>query len=575
MTAAATTTTTNAAAAPSSVTFDGSFSSFLDHLILLLAARFKAPLDDVDAVSNEESAEHDHSQEEAPQYAAAWELVAGNVRAVLAAPHTKDERAQLIHVDPLSFTPNVCRERALYLQWRLQRAHHAQTAARKANASRRAAHGKADATVHPSCEEPAVDTTSGKKENDVGPSLFDVTQDSIKDTVSAIFDAVRRSLPSTLLDDVNEGTDSDSEDEGHDGAAQRSEENPKSASGVHTGATTTIHDVFVRREDEAQKDLSLAKAREAFLTKVQAMQAEFFAEHHRWIDVPVEMLDPPATTRPAATTTMERNREKSGSEATVAMPSASGSSVSLTSAAEERAQRAELLAALGDVPLHSSAADALNALRRAVHVNRPARPSQERHVDAAVGDDDDDGGNDVKDVRVPPKQTTAAAAAATSSSSSSSVASSPAPPDGHSAAVAVPVRTAKTMRRAVTLNRPIATVAVTTTTGASSATVANGEAGKAGHHGAGPSARLGKAVNGSAVTAAPRAGASATSVVASAHKEAAVAAAPVGGGGGGALPSEKTATAAVVRKETAPPAGRRGRWQIVEYEEEDEGGEAR
>lgn len=255
---------------------EGTLEAFIDHYIILLAARFSA------------EKERDGGDR--------WGCVAGALQHALAGPCPASDRAALRSLDPQAFTAGVCRERARYLLWRARQ-----------------------------------EGTAGAAET----RGYSVLRDSLADEVSAIFAAARARLPTIHL------SDSDDDDEDSDGAVPEVQEHTRRTA---DGAT------FVRTEAEERRNRDLAREREALLSRVQALQAEFYQRHRRWVDVPEDLLDD----TPAAAATR----------------------------AEEEAERAQLLAALGgraDAGARSShsgaGADALESLRRAVHVNRPARPS--------------------------------------------------------------------------------------------------------------------------------------------------------------------------------------------------------
>lgn len=276
-------------------------ASFVDNYILILTARFGAPL------SGDDGGEHP-----------AWSLVSEAVQAALAGPRTDAERRQLANVDLGVYSPRVCRGRALYL---------------KQNEAQ--CHSEAAAPVTA-----PVGNSSGAARRLDGESSFDITHDSLRGDVSLIYAAVRRQLPSAALDAAD--------DSGGGGETE-----------VERDAGLSVFDVFVPTPEEQRRDAALAGARDEFLSQVQRLQAAFFEKHRRWVDVPADLLDAPV---PA-----QSGRRANGT---------AGAAQVKASAEEE--ERAMLLAQLhgSDGECRPSAADAVAALRRSVHVGRSApRPS--------------------------------------------------------------------------------------------------------------------------------------------------------------------------------------------------------
>lgn len=238
---------------------DASFSSFIDHYILLLSARFNAPIHTwTGRITTRANAADD------PSFAA-WRLVSRSVQDVLSSTGTQtpQEREQLKHIDPGMFTPQVCRERAMYLQWKIQKT----AADRKQRRDPGALEAKKKAASSPG--------TAANK-----PSTFDVTKQTSE--ISDLLKAVRNQLPSVAVD-------SSSDDDGDDGEVE-----------AFFLQSSNIVNVPMRTDDQVQRDLEVSTARDAMLAKIQDMQAEFFEKHRRWVDVPANVLDaPPAVSSPS------------------------------------------------------------------------------------------------------------------------------------------------------------------------------------------------------------------------------------------------------------------------------------
>ncbi|RNF05319.1 uncharacterized protein Tco025E_07795 [Trypanosoma conorhini] len=333
--------------------FSQGFNSFIDNYILLLAARFNAPLD---AASLSEG-DHDDP----------WEKVSRCVRDVLFHPLTEAEKREVAHVDVSLFDAQACRGRALYFQWRLQEDAAAAATARKADAA------------------PGAPLQSTKEMNGggsvhaVAPAPFDITKDSLRDEVERIYTTVRMNLPSTFA--LPSSADGAASNHGEDGGSGEGD------AGEGEEEVLDAVDFPLRTEDEVQRDLAIAEARDALLTKVQQMQAEFYAQHRRWVDVPLDMdlaplpknaverstLEPPTGANAAERQPLSKSamREALMSENTRASP-------------EDKMPTPAKMGNAAEVPVGSGAdspTHLFEALKRSVHVNRPPRPSQMREED--------------------------------------------------------------------------------------------------------------------------------------------------------------------------------------------------
>lgn len=281
--------------------------TFVDHYILLLAARYGAPF----LSDSAEDILSDPNMAASTGVAEQWEWVADDLQKCLRHPRTTAEHRQLQHLDVCAFTATVCRERATYLNWQ-----HRQNAEERRSRLPRSQAKLASASMAPP-------TADGER-----PSGYDVTRDSIARDVSSIFEAVRRALPSAVVDEKAE------EDE--DGW-----ESPVGGGMVSPGVVP----IPLSGPEESQRNRALAAARDTLLDKVQQLQAEFYAAHHRWVDVPDTILDPPPLRAAALTPSHNNNVRKE-------LPSAAVPDI-------QQPLRALTLA----------------ALRRSVHVDRPIRPS--------------------------------------------------------------------------------------------------------------------------------------------------------------------------------------------------------
>lgn len=260
--------------------FDDTFSGFLDHYILLLAARFKAPIHTWNGRTTSGLIDDPAST--------AWTMVSRCVQEVMNASSTQtpSERQQLKHVDVALFTPQVCRERAMYLQWRIQKEERARKESKKTRKSKK----------------------GGEEEANGGPSSFDVTKDSLSNDVMSLFDAVRRNLPSALLErDSGSDSDSDTDEDNNLDVVDVDLARKRVAAAAKKGGEVsafylqagTIVDVPMRSDEQVKQDREMAKARDAMLSKVQDMQTDFFNKYRRWVDVPADLMDaPPVMTMP-------------------------------------------------------------------------------------------------------------------------------------------------------------------------------------------------------------------------------------------------------------------------------------
>lgn len=347
---------------------EDSYSDFLDHFILLLAARFHAPLHTWDGVR------HPLLGSDAT---VAWQLVSRNVQLLLSAQacQTSAEKQELKHVEPHFFTPRVCRERAMYLKWKIQK----QKERRRKN---RAGKQECDASDSPMLRSALSDPSRTVG----GHSSFDITKDSLTEKVTSLYDAVRQHLPSSLLEDSESDDDADEEEEEEEGAVDGDEEkirgvvpslppvedvdrsgNPgqqkdsnekeshecsepteaaghqegglffrpptfhvspltttgnherREGSGKDAAATTSaiapadeamtsfeqeknnIFRIPMRSDAKIERDKVIAQAKNAMLAKMQDMQARFFHEYRRWVDLPEGVMDdPPPLVVPSA-----------------------------------------------------------------------------------------------------------------------------------------------------------------------------------------------------------------------------------------------------------------------------------
>lgn len=314
--------------------------SFIDNYILLLAARFNAPLDAATSFDR--------------RRAASWENVALCVRRALAHPLTDDERREVAHVDASLFSADVCRWRALYVQWRSR----GQIAA---------------------------------------PSTFDVTRDSLRDEVQGIYAAVKANLPTTLGSRFagNGGGNLGGKNKNGKSSAEEFIDDDSNHSDEDDGVIMNAvgFDFSGEKEEEKQRNRVIAKARDEFLTKVQAMQVEFFAQHRRWVDVPFDMITSASTPRvdqsgsvaespgvarrdsPAVSkSAMQEALEARNPHVAASRASREATASTVSGNTTEEATNAEVVSPM----------NAFEALRRSVHISRPPRPSQMLEEDYQV-----------------------------------------------------------------------------------------------------------------------------------------------------------------------------------------------
>ncbi|EKF27752.1 hypothetical protein MOQ_008517 [Trypanosoma cruzi marinkellei] len=341
--------------------FSQGFSDFIDHYILLLAARFHAPLDAVSFFEGDPDEP--------------WEKVARCVRDVLLHPQTEEERREVAHVDLSLFDAQLCRERALYFTWRLR-----EDAANDATKS--AAAAGASARIQ------STEKMSGKpKGHAAAPSQFDITKDSLRDEVERIYTAVRKNLPSTFgLRPPGNGA-SDNSHGNDDGDVQLGDRSNSSSSDDDDGESLDAVEFTLRSEEEMKRDVAIAEAREALLAKIQEMQAEFFAQHRRWIDVPVDIDVVPTHGKAVDGGVPELQPDVKAADHQPLSKSAMREALAAAETPAVSQKKKTTSTAKGDVaesPLNAgmaSPAHLLEALRRSIHVNRPPRPSQMREED--------------------------------------------------------------------------------------------------------------------------------------------------------------------------------------------------
>ncbi|KEG11653.1 hypothetical protein DQ04_02401070 [Trypanosoma grayi] len=333
--------------------FEHNFSTFIDHYILLLAARFDAPLDAAALCCGDD--------------AEPWEQVAMCVRDMLARPVTAAEKREVAHVDASFFDAGVCRGRALYFKWRLQEEAAAATAVASPHTSAKASTGaqkvKNGASAATTAAVSAVATV---------PSNFDITRQSLANEVQEIYAAVRASLPSTL------GLQQHGDTCGNDDTNEADEDD--------NDVVDTVDFAF-RTEEEEERDRVVADARDAFLTKIQTMQTEFFLKHKRWVDVPFDIADDASAAR-------EEHRQRSRLADAVDSNANALSKSAMREALHAATPQATTPMATEKKVTASAAATAstadcvappptniLEALKWGVHVDRPPRPSQMREED--------------------------------------------------------------------------------------------------------------------------------------------------------------------------------------------------
>ncbi|KAG5463906.1 hypothetical protein LSCM1_00079 [Leishmania martiniquensis] len=331
-------------------THSNTFSTYIDHLILLLAARFHAPLD----VSAESLLASGVNASE--QWQSSWELVARTVQQALGSPQTEQERRLLRQLDVHLFSASVCRERARYMQWKLQE-------------NQRRCGDKQQLSLSPAVpsEGPTNVIADAAVSDSVGGQPYDVTRRSLHDEVRSLYALVRQSLPTTL-------GDSESEEEGD---AQTTSAQ-SAALGTGPSPFARVREVFVRTSAEQERDEQVARARDEFLSEVQALQSAYYDKYRRWMDVPASILDPP----PAA------SKEVVSATGALAAPERTARARDVDS---EGVASREVLGAAASQPLRlraqanrtngSAAADgsarseALASLFQQVQLRRPLRPS--------------------------------------------------------------------------------------------------------------------------------------------------------------------------------------------------------
>ena len=336
-----------------------SFSTYIDHLILILAARFQAPLE----MSTEELLSPLRERSDADP----WDLVSRTVQMSLCGPQTPQERLSVRHLDVQHFSAAVCRERARYMRWKLNEEQRRSRAERRSSCAAAAAHPAAPLRN-------AAETSNTTAAEDAPANAFDITRDSLQRDVSALYALVRQALPSTL-DDAAE--DEEKSDEEVEEAPWKTDEAP---SGLPTrgGAATPsplvaqVREVFVRTEEECRRDEEVARARDEFLSQIQALQTVYFNKYRRWMEVPDNVLEPPPPQQPA--TTLVQNSLKSSI-------SVSGSKASTSAAAPAQHQMGSN-DGLRQFSRHSDAEEraALLEALQWTQAERPAQPSLENHV---------------------------------------------------------------------------------------------------------------------------------------------------------------------------------------------------
>ncbi|KAG5489953.1 hypothetical protein JKF63_00071 [Porcisia hertigi] len=333
-----------------------SFSTYIDHLILILAARFHAPLE----VSAEELLSTGVNLSAEAQ--CSWELVAQAVQQALRAPQTPEERIFVRQVDTHHFSASVCRERARYVQWQLQESRRCRRA--KRSLSRLPTETSA-ALANTKSASSATARAAGEPDS--------VTPNSLPKGIGAIYALVRKSLPSTLGDSGSDD-DEDAQTPAPAVLSVAPATEPLSLAGVR--------DVFLRTPAEQERDELVARARDEFLTRVQELQSVYYDKYHRWMDVPSSILDPP----PALNKVPSTNGDAAPLETVAARRNSEN----------ERAALTDIIAATAPLPpSHSAEAKHINrsgvaertdgpetiaSMLRQMQLRRPLRPS-------AVSDD--------------------------------------------------------------------------------------------------------------------------------------------------------------------------------------------
>lgn len=191
-------------------------SGFIDNLIVMNAARYG-----LDTATPTKSQVDDVEER--------WENVARCVQQTLESL-SEDERNCLRNVDVTMFSPAICRHRAAYALWRMQKERNAPAALRP---------------QLPQCEGPA-------------PSGHNVLQHSIHDEIERMMQQVRTQLPTIPTED---------------------DENAEPLPAVIAQAPT---------EEELRRSAEMGEAEDALLQQVQQLQLEFYNKFKRWVDVPMD-----------------------------------------------------------------------------------------------------------------------------------------------------------------------------------------------------------------------------------------------------------------------------------------------
>ena len=129
-----------------------------------------------------------------------------------------------------------------------------------------------------------------KQRSDQKGNGFDVTKDSIGDVVAGLYSDAKLALPSTLVDDNDDSEDDD--------------------------VAVPVHTFKMKTQEEAEKDAALARAEDDLLTKVAQLQHEHFMRHRRWVDVPENMLTTPSETTLKAIANTRAEEEAASSSTT-------------------------------------------------------------------------------------------------------------------------------------------------------------------------------------------------------------------------------------------------------------------
>ncbi|GET93144.1 hypothetical protein, conserved [Leishmania tarentolae] len=330
-----------------------SFSTYIDHLILLLAARFHAPLD----VSVEDLLPRSvkvSDEEQCP-----WELVARSVQQALRTPQTAQERLLMRHLDVHHFSASVCRERACYMQWKLQESRHRSSDKQQLSKSRE---------VLSKAQENRSRTDSASAR--VTDQAFGVPCKFPQSDAFDLYKMVRQSLPCTL-------GDSESDDDDEDAQAPTAPVRPV-ASASEPSVFEQVHEVFMRTPAEQERDELVARARDEFLSQVQALQSVYYDKYRRWMDVPESVLDPPPalSKQPVSTNStaaaLERAAPQRDSESErAALLEALGAAAPLPARPKTHTNQMNSSGASD----HTENAHTLASMLRQVQLRRPLRPS--------------------------------------------------------------------------------------------------------------------------------------------------------------------------------------------------------